>query len=105
MRAEVERGSEGQGEEIEGTRGDVFAKISGKDGLGVGEVFRYSREELGCEEMDLQSVRRGGIATAEEAVLNRGAAVCVAFDTATSEQMDGGLWKFGEGVFWAEAYS
>ena len=110
MLAEVESGAEGKIEERESSRGDVLAEIAclkRRYGLAAGDIgFSSQRiEKLSREEMDLRSIGRGRVTANQVAMANRRSAVRVTLYTKTSEQMDGELPVFGEGVFRIEADS
>jgi len=99
--ADVEAGGCGQGEQIDAGGGDVFSEVAGEEGK-AGRAKGF--EEFGLQEMDLGEVGLSGIAPGEIAVAYVGAAVSVALDTQTGEEVDLRLRVLAEGVGPAETY-
>ncbi len=99
--AEVEAGGGGEIEEVDAGGGDVFAEVAGAE---VKAERAEEIEEFGVKEVDLGEVGLGRVAALEIAVLDERAAVGVAVDAVTGEELDAGLGLLREGMGGVEAY-
>ena len=98
--AEAEAGLDGEAEEVDAEGGEVLAQFAGVEREAG---FRERGQELHVQEVDLGEIGLTGILAARVAVLHGAAAVRVAHDAETGEELDPRLRDLAEGVSWVEA--